>query len=98
MMLKLDELVQEVESISKRAFGMALSVHEDQTLSAQLSEEARLLEKRLLNIAKELEQIDRVTHKRWFNVISESILDLGFVEGERDIVSLRLGDIIRWEK
>ncbi len=93
-----DQLVEELETINRQAFRMAFSVHQDSNLRSQLAEEARLLQKRLLDIAEELERIDPDVRKRWFHPISESILDLDFVVTETDITSLRLGDIIRWGK
>ncbi len=90
------KLVEELEAINKRAFEMALSVHKDPASRTQLSQEASLLEKRLLHIAGELEQGDAAMHKQWFHRISESLLELMFVEAETPTVSLRMGDIIRW--
>lgn len=91
-----DKLVEELETVNKRAFQMARSVHRDASLRSQLAEEASLLQKRLLNIADELERIDPDMNKRYFHWISESILDLDFVVAERGVTSLRLGDIIKW--
>ena len=91
-------LIEELETINKRAFGMALSVHNDPRLRVQLSKEAGLLEKRLLSIADELEQVDAVAHKEWFHRISESILDLNFAKADVAFTSLRLGDHIKWGK
>jgi len=93
-----EKLVEELETLNKRSFGMALSVHKDPALRARLSQEASLLQGRLLEIAKELERIDPVEHKRWFFKISESMLDFDFVIADKDITSLRLGDIVRWGK
>jgi hypothetical protein len=98
LLAKSDKLVEELEAMNKRTFGMALSVHEDPSLRPQLAEEARLLRKRLLDIAEDLERIDTDTRKRWFHPISESFLDLDFVVADRGITRLRLGDIIRWGK
>ncbi len=95
---KAGQLVEELETINRQAFRMAFSVHQDSSSRSQLAEEAKLLQKRLLNIAEELERIDPDIRKRWFHPISESILDLDFVVTETDITSLRLGDIIRWGK
>ena len=93
-----EKLVEELETLNKRSFGMALSVHKDPALRARLSQEASLLQGRLLEIAKELERIDPVEHKRWFFKISESMLDFDFVIADKDITSLRLGDIRRHGK
>lgn len=95
---KADQLVEELETINRQAFRMAFSVHQDSSLRSQLAEDARHLQKRVLNIAEELERIDPDTRKRWLHPISESILDLEFVVTDTDITSLRLGDIIRWGK
>lgn len=95
---KADQLVEEIETINKQAFRMAVSVHEDPSLRSQLTAEASLLQKQLLSIAEELERIDPDTKKRWFHPISESILDLDFVSAETGITSLRPGDIIKWGK
>ena len=95
---QLGKLEEDLEAINKRAFQMALSIHDDSSLRSQLSEEASLLKKRLLNIAAELERIDPGGKKRRFHPISESILDLNFVVADTGITSLRLGDIIKWGK
>lgn len=91
-----DHLVEELEAINKRAFGMALSVHKNPSLRSQLAGEANLLRKRLMNIADELQRVGHNTNKPYSHWVSESILDLDFVVAERDITSLRLGDIIKW--
>jgi hypothetical protein len=93
-----EKLVEELETLNKRSFGMALSVHKDPSLRAQLSQEASLLQERLLDIAKEIERIAPAEHKRWFFRISESMLDFDFVIADKDITSLRLGDIRRHGK
>jgi len=93
---KVDRLVEELETINKRSFQMSLSVHKDLSLRSELAGEASLLQKRLLVIAEEIEQINPPVHKQWFHRISESFLDLDFVLTETDVTSLRLGDIIRW--
>ena len=95
---KVDQLVEELKTINKRSFEMALSVHKNSSLRLELAGEASPMRKRLLVIAKEIERIDPDVRKRWFHPISESILDLDFVVTETDITSLRLGDIIRWGK
>ncbi len=93
---KVDQLVEELETINKRSFQMALSVHKDSSLRSELAREASPLQKRLLVIAEEIEQINPAVHKQWFHRTSESFLDLDFVVTETDVTSLRLGDIIRW--
>ncbi len=93
---KVDQLVEELETINKRSFQMALSLHKDSSLRSQLVGEASPLQKRLLVIAEEIEQINPAVHKHWLHRISESFLDLDFVVTETDVTSLRLGDIIRW--
>jgi hypothetical protein len=93
-----EKIVEELETLNKRSFEMALSVHKAPALRAQLSHEASLLQERLLDIAKELERIAPDEHKQWFFRISESMLDFDFVIADKDITSLRLGDIIRWGK
>ena len=91
-----DKLIEELKAISKRAFGMALSAHKDPALRNQLAGEAHLLKNRLLDIAKELKRIDPAAHQQWFHPISESFLDLQFVEEETGAVSLRFGDLRKW--
>ncbi len=93
---RVDKLIEELKAISKRAFGMALSVHKDPALRTQLTGEAHLLEDRLLDVAKELKNIDPASHKQWFFPVSEAILDLNFVLADSGTTSLRLGDIIHW--
>jgi hypothetical protein len=93
---KAGQLVEELETINKRSFQMALSVHKDSSLRSELAAQASLLQKRLLVIAEEIEQINPAVQKQWFHRISESFLDLDFVVTETNVTSLRLGDIIRW--
>jgi len=95
---KTDHLVEELDTINKQAFRMAVSVHKNSSLRSQLDEEAHLLQKRLLDISEELERIDPDTEKRWSHLISESVLDLNFVMAEKGITGLRLGDMIMWGK
>ena len=95
---KAGQLVEELETINKRVFQIAVSVHKDSSLRSHLAEEASPLKKRLLDIAEEIEQIDPAVHKQWFHRISESLLDLDFVVANSGITSLRLGDVIKWGK
>jgi hypothetical protein len=96
--LKRVEHVEELHAINKRAFEMALSVHGDPSMRVQLCDEARLLKKRLLHLAEEIERSDPVLRRQWFHPISESLLDFNFVGETAGITSLRLGDIIKWGK
>ncbi len=89
-------LIEELEMINKESYGMALAIHKDPALRAQSAEKAKFLIKRLNHIVEELERIDPKVHKQWFHRISESFLDLYFVEAESGTTSLRLGDIIKW--
>ncbi len=90
------QIVEELEMINKESFGMACSIHREPALRAQCAEKAYVLKKRLLDIAKELEQIDPEAHEAWFRKVSESLLDLNFVSADTGVTSLRLGDIIKW--
>jgi len=89
-------LIEELETLNKQAFQMALSIYKDPVSRAESAEKARFLRKRLLDIAEEIEQIDPAVHKQWFHRISESILDFDFVVADSGMTSLRLGEIIRW--
>ncbi len=93
---QVDQLVEELERISRESFGIASSVHQQPALRAQSVGKASLLKKRLLDIANELKQVAPAEHKQWFHQISESLLDLNFVLADTGVTSLRLGDIIRW--
>ncbi len=90
------KLIEELEMINREAFGMARSVHEQPALRTQAAEKAGLLKKRLLDIARELEEVASAEHQGWKHRISESLLDLDFILADRGVTSLRLGDIIRW--
>jgi hypothetical protein len=96
--VKTTQHVEELCAINQRAFKMALSVYEDPSLRVQLSEEARFLRKRLIDVVEEIEQIDPAVRRQWMHQISESILDFNFVAEEGDISSLRLGDVFKWAK
>ena len=93
---RVDKLIEELEMIDKQSFVLARSIHKEPALRTSSAEKARLLRKRLLNIAEELERIDPKVHKQWFHRISESLLDLDFVVENSSMTSLRLGDIIKW--
>ena len=93
---RVDKLIEELEMIDKQSFVLARSIHKEPALRTSSAEKARLLRKRLLNIAEELERIDSKVHKQWFHRISESLLDLDFVVENSSMTSLRLGDIIKW--
>jgi hypothetical protein len=89
-------LIEELRAISKRAFGMALSVHRAPSLRTQWAGEAHLRTNKLQDLSKEMKRIDPAAHQQWFHTLSESFLDLRFVEEETDTVSLRLGDLMKW--
>ncbi len=91
-----DKLIKEFEMINKESFEMARAIHKQSVLRPQAAEKASLLKKRLLDIAEELERVSPAVHKQWFHQISESLLDLYFMEGDSGTTSLRLGDIIKW--
>ena len=93
---RVDKLIEEFEMIDRQSFVMARSIHKEPALRTSSAEKARLLRKRLLNIAEELERIDSKVHKQWFHRISESLLDLDFAMADSSITGLRLGDIIKW--
>ena len=93
---RVDKLIEELEMINKQSFGMACSIHKEPALLAQSGEKARLVIKRLLDIAKELKRTDPAAHQQWFHPISESFLDLQFIEEETGAVSLRFGDLRKW--
>ncbi|HTF99813.1 MAG TPA: hypothetical protein VK654_04395 [Nitrospirota bacterium] len=92
----LDKIEAELESISRQAFRMAVSVHRDAGLRARLAGEAGDIRSRLLDISEHLDRIDLAAKKKWFHSISESLLDLDYVLAARDVTSIRLGDLMRW--
>ncbi len=85
-----EERTQEVQTISRRAFAMATQVAEDPSQRVVLTGEARSLGERLLALAGELDT-DPPAAERVQRQVSESILDLDFVQRPTEITSLRLG-------
>jgi hypothetical protein len=86
--------IREVDSINRRAFDMAMQIAADPSQRAVLAEEARSLKNKLLVLAHELDADPRgaAAVRR---EVSESVLDLDYVDHATDFLSLRLGDHLR---
>ena len=56
------------------------------------------MEDRLMYLADELERIDPVLYKTVADQVSESLLDLMFVQMETDMISLRLGQVMEQQR
>ena len=93
-----DKLVQEILSINRKAEDMAESVFRDPSLRKQFGSESETMEDRLMYLADELERIDPVLYKKVADKVSESLLDLMFVQVETDMISLRLGQIMEQQR
>lgn len=88
------ELETELEKIDRRANAMAESVVDDPSIRWDLSDEAEQLSDRLLDLSDELKECSPATFDLWDMRISESILDLDFVQTETEIVSLRTNQLL----
>ena len=95
---ELEKLVEEIQAIDKQALEMAGLVLKNPVLRRSLAPQGEALRERLLVIADALKGMDPNVYQEWTDAISESILDLNFVETDLDIVSLRLGEMIKAER
>jgi hypothetical protein len=90
-------LIAELDDIDRQALDLAVTVAQHPALRFGLGAGVKLLKKRLLEIAEELKNTDPATYEGRSDQISESILDLNFVETDSDITSLRLAQSIEAE-
>jgi hypothetical protein len=93
-----EAIVEELEDIVRQSFDLAVTVAHHPALRSRLGEGVKLLKARLLEIADELKNTDAATYKERSEQISDSILDLNFVEMETDIMSFRLARLLEVEK
>ena len=93
-----EKLIQEIKAIDRDAEDMAESVFKNPLLRSELEKKSEILEDRLLSLVKELEGTDPAACKMMADQISESLLDLAFVQMDSDMVSLRLGQVIEQER
>ena len=93
-----EKLVQEILSIDRKAEDMAESVYKDPSLRMQLGSESETMEDRLMYLADELNRTDPVAYNTVVDQVSESLLDLMFVQMETDMISLRLGQVIEQQR
>jgi hypothetical protein len=77
---------------------MSQLVLKNPLLRTSLRKGSETLEVRLLDLADELERIDPVSYETVTDQISESLLDLDFVQMETDMLSFRLGQVIEQQK
>lgn len=87
-------ILEELNRLDHRAFEMALLVSKDPEQRALLKEEAAGLIELLEDLAEDLEQNHPDLYEQAADKVSESIMDLAFVEAETDAVSLRLGGLL----
>ncbi len=87
----LEQLLQEVEQIDQRAHEMALAVLEDDGEREALSEEAQRLADRLDDIVTEIQIKNPEAYRVRGHMISETTLDLDYVEKGARFVSMRIG-------
>lgn len=93
-----DGSFEEVRKINLWAFAMAELVLRDSSLRSHLCLPAAQRKKRLIGIAEEIKAGNPTLHRSLSQSISESILDLTFIETDSDSISLRLGPIAELEK
>lgn len=98
MSAELQKIVEEIQTIDKHAFEMALLVLKNPVLRHSLASQATAMSERLKVIADALKNMDPKIYQEKVDPISESLLDLIFVAKDLDIVSLRLGEMIEGEK
>ena len=87
-------ILKEIYQIDSRAFEMAIRVAQSPKDREKMSDEATELINRLDSLAKKLEVEKPDLYNEVTDQISESLLDLSFVEMESDIISLRLGNYL----
>lgn len=91
-------IIQEILSIDRKAEDMAGSILKDPSLRTEFESESKTLEDRLMYLADELERIDPDAYNKVADQVSESLLDLFFVQVETDTVSLRLGQVMEQQR
>lgn len=90
-MVKLEDLMNEINAINNQAWKMALSVHSDPSMRTIIKNKAKELSDRLNVLASELEQVGQDHYNNRAHMISESILDLSYAIEDGPLVSLRMG-------
>ena len=93
-----EKLVQEILSIDRKAEDMAESVLKAPSLRKQFRSESEILDDRLVYLADELKRIDPVAYDTVADQVSESLLDLEFVQMETGMVSLRLAQVMEQQR
>lgn len=88
-------ILEELTRVDRRAFELAELVARDPEQREQVKDEASRLADRLDLLVDKLEADHADLYDEWSDRISESYLDLSFVECDTDAVSLRLGEILR---
>ena len=88
-----EKLVQEILSIDRKAEDMAETVLRDPSLRKQFESGSITIADRLIYLADKLKKIDPVAYESVADQVSESILDLEFVEMETGMISLRLAQV-----
>jgi len=87
-------ILEELTLVDRRAFELAELVARDPEQRAKVKDEASRLSVRLDLLADKLEAEHANLYEEWSDLISESYLDLSFVEFDSDVVSLRLGRML----
>jgi hypothetical protein len=87
-------ILEEFNRLDRRAFELARLVARDPTLRAQFEDETRQLTCQAEQLVERLEREHPDLHDDLSDRISESFLDLSFVETESDDVSFRLGVLL----
>ena len=93
-----EKLIQELNAIDRDAEKMAESVFKNPLLRSKLEKKSEILEERLLCLSEEIERIDPAAYRMKADQVSESLLDLAFVQMDSDLVSLRLGQVIEQQR
>jgi len=90
-----DPLAKEIRLISQKSFEMARMVVENPQERKNLKKESADLVHRLDSLAKILEDENPEGYKKVTDLISESQLDLEFVEMKSEVLSLRLAEYLK---
>ena len=88
-------IVKEILKIDTRSFNMAQLVNQNAEERVKLKQEAIELMNRLDSLSNKLEEESPEEYKKIEDHISESQLDLMYVEMENDMISLRLGNYLK---
>jgi hypothetical protein len=88
-------ILKEINRLDYRSFEMARLVAQNEKERSDLREEAVEMINRLDSLAEKIETEQSALYDQVADQISESILDLSYVQSETDMLSLRLAEFLR---